>query len=154
VRVRAGLDSTPTRIEPVERTDRPRLDGLHVLVVDDEADALTMVRELLEAAGARVTTAESADEAMSVLVRDAPDLLLSDIGMPSVDGFELIRQVRALPQEIGGLPAAALTAYARPEDRTRALLSGFQMHLAKPIEPGELLAAVKALAGRAPIAKK
>ena len=128
--------------------DRRRLAGVRVLVVDDDGDALSMVRELLEAAGANVTTALSADEALAVIERQPPDLLLSDIGMPAMDGFELIRRIRQLPPAIRHLPAAALTAYARPEDRNRALRSGFQDHLAKPIDPGELLTAVERLAGR------
>jgi PAS domain S-box-containing protein len=127
---------------------RHRLEGVRVLVVDDDADALSMVRELLETAGASVTTALSADEALALIERQPPDLLLSDIGMPAMDGFELIRRVRKLPPSIRHLPAAALTAYAQPEDRTRALRSGFQAHLAKPIDPGELLTAVEMLAGR------
>ena len=125
-----------------------RLQGVRVLVVDDDADALSMVRELLETAGANVTTALSADEALALIQRQPPDLLLSDIGMPSVDGFELIRRVRQLATAIRHVPAAALTAYAQPEDRSRALLSGFQAHLAKPIDPGELLTAVELLAQR------
>ena len=125
-----------------------RLAGIHVLVVDDDEDALTMVRELLEAAGASVTTALSADEALVLIARQPPDLLLSDIGMPAMDGFELIRRIRELSPAIRHVPAAALTAYAQPEDRTRALRSGFQAHLAKPIDPSELLTAVEMLAGR------
>jgi PAS domain S-box-containing protein len=130
------------------RPSRHRLEGVHVLVVDDDADALSLVRELLETAGARVTTALSADEALTLIEERHPDLLLSDIGMPAMDGFELIRRVRELPPSIRYLPAAALTAYAQPEDRSRALRSGFQAHLAKPIDPGELLTAVEMLAGR------
>ena len=109
-----------------------------------------MVRELLEAAGARVTTAGSADEALTLLEEERPDLVLTDIGMPTVDGFELIRRIRQLPRAVRDVPAAALTAYAQPEDRTRALRSGFQVHLAKPIDPGELITAVESLAGREP----
>jgi PAS domain S-box-containing protein len=140
-------------VAPQETADRApvrsrRLDGVHVLLVDDEADALMMVRELLEMSGARVTTAKSAEEALQRLEEDAPDLLLTDIGMPVVDGFELIRRVRELPRSVRNLPAAALTAYAQPEDRTRALRSGFQVHLAKPIDPSELIDAVETLAGR------
>jgi PAS domain S-box-containing protein len=138
---------TAPATQPVAPTDR-RLAGLHVMVVDDETDALQMVRELLETAGARVTTAVSADEALTLLEGERPDLILTDIGMPSVDGFELIRRIRQMPRSIRDVPAAALTAYAQPEDRTRALRSGFQVHLAKPIDPGELITAVESLAGR------
>jgi signal transduction histidine kinase len=147
-----------TRVQTKPLTDEPaiarfsgrRLSGVHVLVVDDEADALIMVRELLESAGARVTTAVSAEEALVILEKQRPDLLLTDIGMPSVDGFELIRRIRELPRSVRNMPAAALTAYAQPEDRSRALSSGFQVHLAKPIDPGELITAVESLAGRHP----
>jgi CheY-like chemotaxis protein len=125
---------------------RPRLDGLHVLAVDDEDDALTLLTEILETAGATVTTARSAHEAMAALSSKQPHLLLSDVGMPGVDGFEFIARVRQLPAaESGGIPAIALTAYARPEDRVKALGAGFQMHLAKPVDPDELLAVVHAL---------
>jgi PAS domain S-box-containing protein len=139
--------ATETARFPVASHDR-RLEGVHVMVVDDENDALQMVRELLETAGARVTTAESAEEALALLEEQRPDLILTDIGMPSIDGFELIRRIRQLPRSIRDLPAAALTAYAQPEDRSRALRSGFQVHLAKPIDPGELITAVESLAGR------
>jgi CheY-like chemotaxis protein len=142
------------RPEPSVAAPMPTLNGLHILLVDDEEDALTMVRELLESAGARVTTVASAEDAMVALEREPPDLLLSDIGMPVMDGFELIRRVRALPASVATVPAAALTAYARDEDRTRALLNGFQAHLAKPIDPRELLVAVRALVGRDGVGKQ
>jgi PAS domain S-box-containing protein len=130
--------------------DAARLDGVRVLVVDDDRDATNLVRQVLEEAGAAVSVAESAATALSLLQRQPADVLLTDIGMPDVDGFALIAQVRASADgAIRDVPAAALTAYARPEDRVRALKSGFQMHLAKPIDPEELVAAVAALAGRA-----
>jgi PAS domain S-box-containing protein len=144
--VRSAVEPAPAAVRG--RQGRPRLEGLHVLVVDDDEDALSMVRELLETEGASVTTALSADEALAIIEQQTPDLLLSDIGMPAVDGFELIRRIRELSPSIRDVPAAALTAYAQPEDRTRALRSGFQVHLAKPIDPGELLTAVERLAGR------
>jgi CheY-like chemotaxis protein len=125
----------------------PALDGLHVLAVDDEEDALAMVREVLEHAGARVTTVQSAEDALAVLDRTTPDLLLCDIGMPKTDGCELIAQVRRSSSPgVSRIPAAALTAYAGSEDRLRTLRSGFQVHLAKPIEPEELVTVVRALA--------
>jgi CheY-like chemotaxis protein len=142
-----AVATAPPAAKRVEANDR-RLEGVHVLVVDDETDALQMVRELLETAGARVTTAASAVEALTLLEEQRPDLILTDIGMPSIDGFELIRRIRQMPRSIRDLPAAALTAYAQPEDRSRALRSGFQVHLAKPIDPGELITAVESLAGR------
>lgn len=122
---------------------------LTVLAVDDEPDALALIRQVLEAQQARVVTAASAQEALEVFESTRPHVLLADIGMPDVDGYELIRQVRSLRADQGGtVPAAALTAFARSEDRTRALLAGYQTHLAKPVEPVELVAAVASLAGR------
>jgi PAS domain S-box-containing protein len=127
----------------------PELEGLHLLVVDDEADTRELLRALLEGCQARVILAASAQEGLEVLQREPVDLLVSDIGMPGEDGYSFIRRVRALPQGKGGrLPAIALTAYARVEDRTRALLSGFQSHVPKPVEPLELLAVLASLSGR------
>ncbi|BCS34236.1 two-component hybrid sensor and regulator [Luteitalea sp. TBR-22] len=120
-----------------------------VLAVDDEPDALAVIRRVLEDHEARVLTATSAHEAVTLCAREHPHVLLADIGMPHVDGYDLIKQVRALGAEGGGsVPAAALTAFARSEDRTRALLAGYQTHLAKPVQPVELVAAVASLAGR------
>jgi CheY-like chemotaxis protein len=130
------------------RAPTTRLDGIYVVAVDDDDDALEMVREILEGAGAEVTTAQSGADALEILKRRPPQALVCDIGMPGMDGFELIGRVRLLSRaDGGGVPAAALTAYARSEDRTRALRAGFQMHLAKPIDPAELLDSVRALAG-------
>jgi PAS domain S-box-containing protein len=126
------------------------LAGARVLVVDDEEDTREFVRVLLDRCRARVTVARNATEALAALQRERPDVLLSDIAMPEEDGYRLIQKVRALPADRGGrTPAVALTAYARSEDRTRALLAGYQNHVTKPIEPGELLAAVASLATRA-----
>jgi len=117
--------------------------GVSVLVVDDEADSRETIKLLLESWHARVTTASSADEALELVQRVRPDVLLSDIGMPGRDGYSLMRQVRALPAERGGgTVAIALTAYARAEDRVNALRAGFQHHIAKPVEPLELLGVV------------
>jgi signal transduction histidine kinase len=125
------------------------LDGLRVLVVDDEADTLEIIRVSLNQCGAHVTTASSSVEALDLLGRNSPDVIISDIGMPSEDGFEFIRKVRQLPPERGGkVPAVALTAYARAEDRLRVLRSGYQMHVAKPVEMTELVAIVANVAGR------
>ncbi len=127
----------------------PELAGCRILVVDDERDRREMLRLLLEQCRAVITTAGSAEEAMRLLPSAQYDLLLSDIGMPEKDGFDLIRQVRSLPAHQGGkTPAIALTAYARFEDRTRILLAGFQNHVPKPIEPLELLAVLASVAGR------
>jgi PAS domain S-box-containing protein len=129
----------------------PDLTGVRALVVDDDHDALGMVREILEAMHANVSVADSAAAALEALPLVRPDVLVSDLAMPRMDGFELIAQVRGHPDEsLRNVPAAALTAYARSEDRTRALESGFQMHLAKPIDPAELMDAVAALVRSVP----
>jgi len=126
-----------------------RLEGVHVLAVDDDHDALTLVREILESAGARVTTVDSGGQALDHVQRVRPDVLVSDLGMPVMDGFELIRRIRhTTDPALRELPAAALTAYARSEDRIKALEMGFQMHLAKPLDPMELIAAIAALVKR------
>ena len=123
------------------------LAGLDILVVDDDADTLDTVRVLLEQSGARVRAAGSVREALETMSSRVPDLLISDIGMPDEDGYALIRKVRALDPEHGGrVPALALTAYARVEDRLQVLSAGFQMHVPKPIEPAELIAVVGNLA--------
>jgi two-component system CheB/CheR fusion protein len=129
----------------------PRLDGVRVLVVDDEADTRELVREVLTRCGAEVVTATDAREGLQALERERFDVLVSDVVMPGQDGHDLIRAVRALPPERGGrIPALALTAYASIEDRDAALAAGFQQHAAKPVEPGDLAAAVAVLAGRRP----
>jgi PAS domain S-box-containing protein len=125
------------------------LQGVHVLLVDDERDTREVVRELLQRHHARVTEAASADEALDLLSTARPDVIVSDIAMPGQDGYALIRRVRALPEAEGGVtPAVALTAFARVEDRTRAMLAGFQNHVAKPVDPAELVAALGALRRR------
>jgi len=125
------------------------LRGVKVLVVDDEPDARDLIRQLLAECHADVHTAASAAEAMLAFQSIRPDLLLSDIGMPGRDGYQLIRDIRRLAPEAGGrTPAIALTAFARSEDRTRAMLSGYQVHVSKPIESHELIATVASLVGR------
>jgi len=125
----------------------PDLGGTHVLAVDDEPDALKLLKEILEAAGAHVSTASSGASALEKIQSERPDVLVTDLGMPLMDGFELIRRLRQSDdRRMRDLPAAALTAYARSEDRAKTLQSGFEMHLAKPIDPVELASAVKALA--------
>ena len=134
---------------PVASEERPDLTGVRVVVVDDEPDARLLVALLLENCGAAVSTASSAEEALALVQSAHPAVLVSDIGMPGEDGHALIRRVRALPGERGGAtPAVALTAYARAEDRVRAVQAGFQRHLAKPVEAAELLATVASLAGK------
>jgi len=125
------------------------LENLKVLVLDDEDDARDVVQRLLEDAGARVRTAANAAEAMAILEnRFEPDIIVSDIGMPDQDGYEFMQRVRRMAGAIAGVPAAALTALARVEDRKRALMAGYQTHLAKPVDPAELVAMVASLAGR------
>jgi CheY-like chemotaxis protein len=119
--------------------------------VDDDADIRALLIYTLEVCGAEVMAAASADEAISALTASSPpmDILISDIGMPDEDGYALLRRVRALEPENGGrIPAIALTAYARTQDRRAALLAGFQSHVAKPVEPAELIAVIANLAGR------
>ena len=125
------------------------LTGLQVLIVDDDPDALMLMREVLETAGAMVISADSGRAALSVLDEQTPHAIVSDLGMPGMDGFELLSELRHSAVEWRRrIPAAAVTAYARSEDRARSLTSGFQMHLSKPIDPRELVAAVGALASR------
>ena len=122
------------------------LSGVHVLVVDDHGDSRDLIRAVLETCGAEVDTAGDVDEAMTAFTHRVPNVLISDIGMPGQDGYALIQKVRRLPANRGGgVPAAALSAYARTEDRRRALNAGYSMHLAKPIEPGELIDVVASL---------
>jgi CheY-like chemotaxis protein len=136
----------PQAEAPGGRIAIPQLSGVRVLAVDDDRDSLRMVREILEAAGAEVLSTDSALEALEMLRHDHPDVLVADLGLPQVDGFELVRRMRQHPDAlVRDMPAAALTAYARSEDRAKALRSGFQIHLAKPIDPGELMAAIATL---------
>jgi CheY-like chemotaxis protein len=119
------------------------LSGVRVLVVDDEPDARTLVARVLAECGADVAAAGSALEALGLLETHAIDVLVSDIGMPSIDGFGLLQRVRALPGGRGQkLPAIALTAFARSEDRAQALAAGFLVHLSKPVEATELVMTV------------
>ena len=122
------------------------LSNLVVLVVDDDPDSRDLVHRLLSDCGATVTAAASASEALAATGKQRPDLLISDIGMPEVDGYQLLRSLRASSDV--RFPAIALTAFARSEDRTRALLAGFVAHVSKPVEPAELIATVAAVSGR------
>ena len=127
----------------------PGLAGLRVLVVDDEEDVRELMLAMLERCQVRVRAVSSARDALEVLQGERFDVLVSDIGMPEEDGYSLIRKVRQLtPEQNGRIPALAMTAYARMEDRTRALLAGYQMHLPKPIVPAELLVTLTSLAQR------
>jgi CheY-like chemotaxis protein/anti-sigma regulatory factor (Ser/Thr protein kinase) len=130
----------------------PTLEGLQILVVEDEADALELLSTILEKYGADVIAVASVKEALTIIETASdrsPDVLVSDIGMPDEDGYSLIRKLRQLEAQRGGrLPAIALTAYARNDDRQQALLAGFQMHLTKPVDAAELVAVVASLTGR------
>ncbi|RYX81707.1 PAS domain-containing protein [bacterium] len=142
-RVHPTAGQAPTLVCP------PELEGLKVLVVDDDDDARRLLSTVLESCNALVSAASNVADALAAIQQDVPDVLISDLGMPGEDGYSLIRKVRALPPEQGGhIPAAALTAYARVEDRLQVLRSGFQIHLPKPIEPAELVAVVANLAQR------
>ncbi|MDC4206565.1 MAG: response regulator [Candidatus Manganitrophus sp.] len=117
------------------------LEGLQVLLVDDESDARDLLTAVIERYGARVASAGSAEEALESVMQQRPDLLIADIGMPGMDGYVFIDRFRAWEKSHGfeQIPAIALTAYAGPEDRRRALSAGFRIHIAKPVEPTELI---------------
>jgi len=141
------------RVHPREWTEisvecPPEISGLKVLVVDDDSDTCDMIRAVLEQCGGQVHTATDADAALDAFSTWKPAVLISDIGLPEVDGYELLRRIREQEKHSGGkVPAVALTAFARIEDRVKALAAGYQMHVAKPVEPGELLTIVASLAG-------
>lgn len=138
-----GIDKSPAPANDVDAMDESRLAGLSVLLVDDDPDACAITRRIFEEKKSKVFIALSAREGLDILKHRRPDVIVSDISMPDQDGYELMRQVRSLPPEQGGLtPAIALTAFARAEDRRQALAVGYQKHLAKPVDPIELLAAV------------
>jgi PAS domain S-box-containing protein len=125
-----------------------KLDGVRVLLVEDNVDTLEMLRFIFEESGAEVIASTSVDQALEALERFRPDALVSDIAMPDRDGYDLIREIRSREPERGGkIPAVAVTAYARAEDRVRVLAAGFHMHIAKPIDPDELIAVVASLTG-------
>ena len=149
------VDASAGRVHPGARDLLPanestdRLDGLVILIVDDEPDTRELLRQGLEYCGATVRVAGSADEALKALAKEVPDILISDIGMPNVDGYDLIRQVRTLQTEEGRRVAAiALTAYTRVEDRLHALRAGYDMHVPKPVELTELCAVSASLTRR------
>ena len=144
------IDKTAQSLERASLQRLAELEGLRILVVDDEPDAREILAFVLENCNAKVSSASSAAEAFDMLRSTVPDLLVSDLGMPNEDGLVLIQKIRALPPEQGGrTPAVALTAYARAEDRTKALKAGFDVHVAKPVHPAELIAVVVELASRA-----
>lgn len=148
-------DADPGRAHPTARDLLPenecaeRLDGLRILVVDDEPDTREMLKAGLQKCGAEVTVASSAAEAFEMIESNIPHVLISDIGMPSQDGYEMLQRLRTLPPELGGrIPAIALTAYARVEDRMQALRAGYHMHVPKPVEIAELVAVAASLVKR------
>lgn len=134
---------------PTSEGPGPLLGGLRVLVVDDHADTRHLLVTILEEHGATVISTASGEEALDEIMRHRPDVLLSDIEMPGMDGYHLIQRIRSLPGEaIRAIPAAALTAYTRGEDRLRALQEGFDLHIGKPVEPAELVAVTASLGRR------
>ena len=133
---------TETSVEAIEL---PRLDGARILIVDDEPDGRALLARVLEGRGAIPTSIGSAREALEALQNHTFDLMLSDIGMPDMDGYHLMQEVRKIGERVSRLPAIAVTAYARAEDRQRSLLAGYQMHIAKPIDARELIAAIASL---------
>ncbi len=136
----------PVLSDPLEKLELPRLEGVAVLIVDDEPDGRQLMVRILEGRGAQVIAVDNGVEALRQLAAQKFDVLVSDIGMPGLDGYELIRRVRTQSVDQGPpIPAIAVTAYARAEDRQRSLLAGYQMHLAKPIEARELIAGIASL---------
>ena len=138
----------PTAAELSDLVPVPRLDGVRALVVDDEADALELIQRVLENQGAHVSTVRSGDAALRLLESTTPDVLISDIGMPGLDGYQFMRRMRAAEPKERRVPALALTAFARPDDRKHAILAGYQAHLAKPFDMAELAIVVAGLVGR------
>jgi len=139
-------DAVAQDVAAEEESSEPRLDGLRVLVVDDEEDARELIGRALEDKGALISLASNSHDAIRILESDDIDVLLADIAMPGDDGYSLIRQIRSAGTGLSSIPAAAVTAHAREEERTRALAAGFQMHVAKPVEPGEIVRMVDHLA--------
>ena len=146
---RGGPRIHPTaEVQSGEVLPLPGLEGVQVFVIDDEPDARNLLRTVLEERGAAVTAFASAEDALSLLKTTRPTILVCDIGMPHMDGYQLIRKVRAEESRIGRIPALALTAFARAEDRKRSLIAGYQAHLAKPFDVSELILVVADLVGR------
>jgi CheY-like chemotaxis protein len=132
--------------DPLDSVELPSLRGANILVVDDEADGRAIIARILEGEGASVVTVGAASQALEAMRATRFDIVLSDIGMPEMDGYQFMRQARSLDaQRPSPIPAIAITAYARPEDRQRSLLAGFNLHLAKPVEASELVASVAGL---------
>jgi hypothetical protein len=147
VRRRPSGEDSSHELRTDDVAGRKELLDLKILIVDDEPDTCDMLRFLFEGSGAVAQTATSAQAALEMIDVWQPDVLVSDLGMPDVDGYELIKRVRARGSRNVKLPAVALTALTRIEDRVKALAAGYQMHVAKPVEPVELLTVVASLAG-------
>ena len=131
-----------------EMLSLPRLDGVHIFAVDDEPDARELLRTVLEDQGAKVTTFASAEDALFALKAAKPTVLVCDVGMPKMDGYQFIRKLRSEEARSERIPALALTAFARAEDRKRSLIAGYQAHLEKPFDVGELVLVIADLVGR------
>jgi CheY-like chemotaxis protein len=126
--------------------DTPDLKGIKVMVVDDEADAVSFVKRMLEDRGATVDTRSSGAECLDSFAEVRPDVLVMDVGMPGLDGYAVMERLRRRTAQDGGrTPAVSLTAFARPDDRRRAMLAGFDIHVSKPVEPEELVALIRKL---------
>jgi CheY-like chemotaxis protein len=153
------IEPSEIKLQAMERVDlletdaeRPDLAGLRVLLVDDEPDTLEILRTILSQFGANVRGAGSTNDAMNAFLEWRPDVLVSDLGMPEEDGYALIERVRALKPEQGcDIPAAALTAHVREEDRILALAAGYQIHIKKPVDPTKLALAVATLGKKAKV---
>jgi CheY-like chemotaxis protein len=142
-------ETPPSSPAPLPVASLVRLDGVRVLVIDDDLDGLTLVTEVLRRVGATVEARRSAAQGFERFVAAPPDVLISDIEMPGEDGYALMRRIRALDPIRGGrVPAIALTAYGRREDRLHAITAGFSMHVPKPVDPAELVTLVESLALR------
>lgn len=138
-----------SQFREMRMTKMPNLDGVVVLVVDDNSDSRDLIKRVLENNGASVVTAGTGQEALQIVEKTPPDVLLSDIGLPEMDGYTLIKKIRTLEQnKRKHIPAAAITAFTSPEDRGRSFMAGFRFHLAKPVNFSELLKIVANLAGR------
>jgi len=147
-------DEEGARVHPTAETSSnevlalPKLDGSHVFVVDDEPDARELMQRVLKDQGAKVTAFSSAEDVLAMLKTTRPSIIVSDIGMPGMDGYQLIRALRAAEARGDRIPALALTAFARSEDRKRSLVAGYQAHLAKPFDVAELILVVAGLVGK------
>jgi CheY-like chemotaxis protein len=147
-------DERSPRVHPTAETESaenfslPRLEGVHVFTVDDEPDARDVLKTVLEGRGGKVTSFSSAEDALAALKTTKPSVLVCDIGMPKMDGYQLIRSLRASEPRGERIPALALTAFARAEDRKRSLVAGYQAHMAKPFDVGEFILVIANLAGR------